>query len=153
MLRRSPLKRNKPLASGGPLRRSPIRRVSEKRLAELKRYWARIPGFLAEHPVCQIWLAEHGFTEADLTKDPAGQWCVRIEVPDLTQPIAVGARAPLKEIRLLPAPRSEVVHHRNKRRGARLLDESEWIAASRRGHGQVEGGKAWARQKGYLRPF
>lgn len=50
-------------------------------------------------------------------------------------------------------PRSTEIHHRNKTRGERKLDERFWMAASRYYHDQVEHELAKARQDGFVLPF
>ena len=50
-------------------------------------------------------------------------------------------------------PLATQVHHRDKRRWARLLDESQWLAVSRQAHRQIEDSLEWARANGYLRDF
>lgn len=145
----------------GPLKRSAkaiqrkawMPRISKTRLIELREYTHLRRIFLTDHPVCQVWLSEHGFTEMDLTRDQAGEWAVRIAVPDLTQRISSGCRPPIKEIRFLPAPLSEEVHHKNKRRKAMLLRQEFWMAVSTRAHRWIELHKDEARKRGYLLNF
>lgn len=118
-----------------PLRRSsPLRRVSTCRRQQLRHYETRRVEFLREHPYCQFWLAEHGIAE-ELAIRRHGILRLRPGVPPLH------------------VPRSSTVHHRNKRRGARLLDEREWMAVSWTSHRAIEAGKRWARERGYLRAF
>jgi hypothetical protein len=50
-------------------------------------------------------------------------------------------------------PLATQVHHRNKRRGADLLDQTEWLAVSASAHHRIENDKAWARAQGYLLNF
>lgn len=116
-----------------PLRRfTPLRRISLRRSQELAIYWPRRELFLARHPYCQLWLAEHGMAEAEASAFEG--WVI------------VGGR-------LWRVPRSRQVHHRDKRRGNRLLDETEWMAISPAGHDRLENHKTWARASGYLRAF
>lgn len=118
-----------------PLRRqSPLRRVSPRRREQLRLYELRRPGFLREHPYCQLWLAEHGVRE-----DHAIRQRGLLRFGPGLPPIFV--------------PRSSTVHHYAKRRGARLLDERFWMAVSWPGHRAIENDKQWARQRGYLAPF
>ena len=123
------MKRGRPLA-----RRTPLRRRSPRRRQEDGVYALRQALFLAEHPWCQGWLAERGLTEADLRRGGG-----LIRVADHTG--------------LVKPPASTVVHHRNKRRGARLNDTRFWMALSGPFHARVEANKGWARARGYLLPF
>jgi hypothetical protein len=54
---------------------------------------------------------------------------------------------------LIPTLRATQIHHKNKCRGARLNDTSEWMAISYAGHRLIEDNKGWARANGYLRDF
>jgi hypothetical protein len=47
-------------------------------------------------------------------------------------------------------PIATQIHHRNKGRGARLLDERWWMAISSEIHDRIEGNKDWARKIGLL---
>ena len=114
-------------------RRSPIRRISVRRASELGVYRLRHALFLEAHPFCQLFLAEHGIEERLV--------------------IAQNGFVRLPGGRLIRVPRASMVHHRNKRRGSRLLDESEWIAVSFSGHERIERRKRWARRTGFLRNF
>lgn len=117
-----------------PVRRTPLRRISLRRQTELRLYGARCAQFLAEHPFCQVWLEERGFDEK------------RVMAANgfVFDPIVR---------RHLRAPRATTIHHRNKRRGSRLLDERHWMAVSWSGHRQIEANKQWARTRGYLCKF
>lgn len=46
------------------MKRSPLRRISTRRLAETWLYRYRCQQFLLAHPYCQVWLAEHGVAES-----------------------------------------------------------------------------------------
>jgi hypothetical protein len=115
------------------LKRSRLRRISARRLFETDLYRYRVRLFLLKHPYCQVWLAERGIEE-EWAKAQNGLVCgtdgVRMVVPLATQ-----------------------VHHRNKRRGADLLDQTEWLAVSREAHAWIENHKDWARARGFLRDF
>jgi hypothetical protein len=115
-----------------PLRRAPLARVSLRRLQELALYWERRRRFLREHPFCEFWLACRGVTQAEAIA--ARGWVCRHGV-------------------WRRAPRSSEVHHRDKRRGGRLLDETQWLAVSRRAHRFIEEHKGAARALGFLRPI
>lgn len=110
-----------------------LRPMSERRLRESQLYRYRIRQFLLVHPYCQVWLAEH-----HLTEDDAKHLRGLVRLSDGTQ---------------VSIPLSTQVHHRNKRRGADLLDQSEWLAVSREAHERIENNKTWARAQGYLRIF
>jgi hypothetical protein len=115
-------------------RYAPMRRISARRALQSDAYSERQAQFLREHPYCQVWLAERGIPER----------------------MAIEQRGTLRfgpGVSPVFVPRSQVVHHRNKRRGARLLDEAEWMAVSHSAHRRIEENKAWARERGYLRPF
>lgn len=116
------------------LRRTPLRRISSRRLDEQAEYRIRSAAFLLAHPYCQVWLTERGIDERVAIRCSG--------VLDFGPGVS----------RVL-VPRSRTVHHRNKRRGPRLLDESEWMAVSWAAHQRIENNKAWARERGYLRPF
>jgi len=45
------------------------------------------------------------------------------------------------------------VHHRNKARGARLLDQRWWMAVGPQYHEEIETRKEWARKVGLLLPL
>jgi len=98
----------------------------------LTRYRERQRRFLREHPFCEFWLACRGATQAEAI---AARGWVRCN--------GVWRRA----------LRSSEVHHRDKRRGNRLLDETQWLAVSRRSHRWIEEHKRAARESGFLRPF
>lgn len=115
-------------------RQTPIRRVSLRRLEQLTAYIARRTRFLRQHPYCQLWLAEH-----DIPEEYAIVLCGRVPLP--------GALV------LCAVPRSHTIHHRDKRRGERLLDERFWMAVSRGAHRRIEENKSWARASGYLQQF
>lgn len=118
-----------------PLQRSvSLRRVSRRRRGELRRYGPRRRQFLRDHPYCQLWLAENGISE---THAIAQRGVLRF-----------GPGSPPVYV-----PRSATIHHRNKRRGARLLDERFWMAVSWTGHRIIEQRKDWARDHAYLTQF
>jgi len=110
------------------MKRSPLRRVSKKRVKVNAEYMRRREKFLFAHPYCQWWLNRHGFTESDvnnfvIVKD--GTWC---EVPAATE-----------------------VHHR-KGRGKYLLDESTWLAVSNRGHRWIHDHTKESYDQGFMLP-
>lgn len=115
------------------MKRSPLKRLSDRRLVETDLYRYRIKRFLLDHPYCQAWLAEHGVSE-EIALTQNG-------VVTLTNGIRVSI------------PLATEVHHKNKRRGADLLDQTHWLAVSTPYHRQIEENKAWARAQGYLLHF
>ena len=110
-----------------------MKRITNERASERRQYGKQVAAYLEAHPWCQIWIASRGLDETKLIGD-AG-WC----------------NGPKGE--LICAPRSTQIHHRNKCRGARLLDERWWMAAAPASHDFVERYKSWARDEGYLLPF
>jgi hypothetical protein len=50
-------------------------------------------------------------------------------------------------------PLSTEIHHKNKRRGADLLEPHFWLAVSQDAHRRIEENKAWARAECYLLDF
>jgi hypothetical protein len=147
-MKRSPMKRSsKPLA-----RRTRMPRVKPERLADLKIYWKRVPVFLEEHPFCQWYMAELGLNESELLQCQ-GLYHYATEIgirydKDLGRVACFAGRFLFAYV-----PRSEVVHHKNKRRGARLLDEKDWQADSRFGHDAIELNLKEARAKGHSLNF
>lgn len=128
------------------LRRTRLAPISKRRRRQSDQYRKLRAAFLAAHPDCQVWLAEHGKTEADVKFNPlTGDRFV-------LEPVWSTTLFRYVEIRV-PVPASEEIHHVNKRRGDRLNDTSEWLAVSRRYHREIERNKAWARAKGYLKDF
>ncbi len=115
------------------MKRTALRRLSPRRLLETDLYRFRARQFLLKHPYCQVWLAEHALTETTLIA--TGGTITRPDQPPLIAPLATQ------------------VHHRNKRRGADLLDETEWLAVSASAHTHLETHKSWARARSYLRDF
>lgn len=114
------------------LKRTPLRKASERRLIELGYYAERHRRFLLQHPYCQVWLAEHGVAEEAV--------------------IAAGGLVRLRPGEELTAvPLATQVHHQNKRRFEMLIDERFWLAVSREAHERIERNKGWARASGYLR--
>jgi hypothetical protein len=142
MKRGGPLKRSTPLRRGGRLNPISIRRQDE-----LDLYCRLREIFLAEHPFCQWWLAETGFTEAQAI---AGKGVI-IEAKDG----AVHASMPKDFVggRILYVPAAREIHHKAKRRGKMLNDTSFWMAVSVTGHDWIEQHKDEARRKGYLLNF
>lgn len=111
---------------------APLRRLSARRLEEDRLYQYRRKCFLLAHPYCQVWCAEHGVGEAVAIRQ--------------------GGRLPLAGA-IVSVPLATEIHHTNKRRGADLLDQQQWLAVSQAAHRRIEDHKAWARAQGYLRDF
>ena len=114
------------------MKRTPLRRISARRLNENDYYLYRRRRFLDLHPYCQVWLAEHGHAEV-----------AAIEGGGVVEQDGNRTLIPL----------STEIHHANKRRGSDLLDEANWLAVSADAHRRIEHDKAWARARGFLRPF
>ncbi len=105
-----------------------IPRITDERAAQRRLYNLRRLRYLAEHPFCQIVIACRGLDEAAVI---AGKgWVSGFKVP-----------------------RANQIHHRNKARHERLLDERWWMSASVDGHNYVEMHKRWARENGFLLPM
>lgn len=121
MLRRTPLRRHS----------KRIRKVSQKRADQLKEYYAARSRFLSDHPICMVWLVEHGFTNVHTILDSSS----------------------VVMFHKMGAPNATEIHHANKRHGARLLDETHWWSVCRAAHERIENNKAWARAKGFLLNF
>jgi hypothetical protein len=127
MLRKTPMKR------GGFLRRtSMLSTASRSRKAQRVQYGRKAAEYLIAHPFDQIWIALRSLDEYLV--------------------IAVDGFVLVKG-QLCRCPRSDQIHHRNKRNGERLTDERWWIATSRGSHEVVEQRKDWAREVGLLLPI
>lgn len=48
------------------------------------------------------------------------------------------------------APRATDIHHKNKRHGARLNDETHWLAVCREEHEWIHRNPSEARERGWL---
>lgn len=112
------------------MKRTRLNRISARRLLETDLYCYRIRQFLLLHPYCQVWLAENNIPESHAIQSGG--------VVTLT----TGSR--------VSVPLATQVHHMNKRRGADLLNETQWLAVSSVYHREIEEYKTWARAKGYL---
>lgn len=124
-------------------RKKPIRRVSKKRAADMKKYSALRKQFLADRPLCDVWCAENGW----IWHSPG-----HYEHPPFR------AIYPAEHLLATTADRSEEVHHR-ARRGKNYLNTDTWLAVSSRNHKRIEGqstyagkpyGMSWARASGFL---
>jgi hypothetical protein len=114
------LKRNK------PLRRTPLKRVSKKRKADMATYSRLRKEFLAQWPVCFVWWREN---MAHL-----------MSYDVLCISVVRGARN--------PCPATDV--HHAKKRGKHYLDVSSWLALSRENHQRIHDNPSWARANGLL---
>lgn len=121
----------------------PMKRVSDKRRGQLRIYGPRAKRFLEDHQICQVWLKENGWKESW----PEAGWYYRLD--EETFPLATTNRL----VNVFNAPRSTQVHHKDKRRGARLNDETKWLAVCSKNHRRIEDNKAWARANGFLEDF
>ena len=143
MLRRSPLRRGT-----ASLKRTPIRRVSTKRAAQLREYSTRREAYLARNPVCEVWLRENNWRVAKI--GPMGVvWYERATIQGIDV-VEVNATILFQNWR---APVSTEIHHTNKRRGEMLNDEIHWLAVCHANHERIENNKAWARREGFLLNF
>lgn len=113
-----------------------MRRERPERTAQRLEYYERRRAYLKAHPYCQIFIEVHSMIEKEV-----------VECFGVARGTLCGDRC------WLTAPKATTIHHRNKRRGQRLNDESEWMSASRFWHDEVERNKAWARSLGLLRNF
>lgn len=123
-----------------------MRRERPERTAQRLEYYERRRVYLKAHPYCQIFIEVHRMNEESVIKGNG-------TAPGTFVPLPWAPIVPECPTMLIRVPRSEVIHHRNKRRGKRLNDESEWMAASRHWHDCVEEYKSWARELGLLRNF
>ncbi len=127
-MKRTPLKRGTKRIR----RRTPLRYKSARQKLADEDYAVARKAYLLEHPWCMIWIAMHGLEEKEVIR--RGGWC------------QVNGR-------LTKAPRASEVHHRNKCRRTRKLDQRWWMASCPGSHDYVEDNKAWARAEGYLLPL
>lgn len=118
-------------------RNKPLRKMSKRRQAESKEYMHKRAIFLAEHPVCQLWCAENGWTQV------GGVYAQGIGEHERF-------RSAQELIIRYGAPESSEVHHKNGRNGKNYLDEKTWMACCTAGHRKIEANKSWARANGYL---
>lgn len=146
MKRHKPMKRTGFLKRGGFLKRTGrISPISKRRRKEVSAYGPAARAFLEAHPICQVWLAENGWREEKFA----------IGVYAETNPLGGVALCGSGDflIRNFGAPPSTEVHHKNKRRGKMLLDQTHWLAVCRENHERIEQNKAWARANGFLENF
>lgn len=122
------------------MKRTPISRVSKKMRAKKAIYRPLADAYLKKHFLCMIDLAEH---DLDPTIGPvvhegrilAGKW----------------VKGTLLWLPANHIQRSRDVHHKAGRLGANLIDQSTWMAVSRRNHDRIHQNPGWARAMGYLK--
>jgi hypothetical protein len=118
-----------------------MRQVSPRRARENARYRRLEAKYLADHPLCQIFLARHRIDEATV----------------LSVYYDLYARYPGSVIATawngLNIPQSTQVHHRNKRDRTRLNRMEYWMAGSAGEHQWTEDHKDEARAIGILCPI
>ena len=126
--------------------RTPIAKISDRRAAERRQYAKARARYLADHPVCELWLYENGWRLI-----PS---CIGLGIA-YEFACSAGGMITLWPRDLLShgAPRSSEIHHRAKSHGKRLLDERWWMAVCRASHDKIENNKSWARSEGYLLPI
>lgn len=107
------------------MKRSPIRRVSNKRAAALRQYSKLRKAYLLLHPFCEATIKLEGVSEEEVIK--WGGWLM-------------GKRYPY----------AAEIHHRARRYGSRLNDTTRWLAVSREIHERIHREPKWARANGLL---
>jgi len=122
------------------MKRTPIRRVSVKHAREMKEYTRLRDQFMADRPVCEVWLSDHLWqTVVDRNGRPTGEYCRGSYVT-----------VPAEHLLAFGAPRSEELHHREGR-GKNYLKVSSWLAVSAQAHRRIHGSPSWARANGFLK--
>lgn len=107
------------------MKRTPLRRVSKKRSAQLREYSKLIKIYKEAHPFCEATIKLKGLDEAEVIAND-GRYFDGV------------------------VPRSTEIHHVAKRYGSRLNDTSKWMAICREMHERIEQNKSWARENGLL---
>jgi len=109
--------------------------VSAQRTVQLRAYSGLRKQFLADHPICQVWLVEHGWEQLkpSLFSHKPSQ-----RVLDAYDMLITGA------------PAATEVHHKNGRTGERLNDFAHCMAVSRSSHEWIHANATKARAKGFL---
>jgi hypothetical protein len=126
-----------------PIRRTPLKRVSDSRRAEMKEYAAKRAVFLAKFFLCQVELKERGF---DWTVPPQDKGD-RILVAHIVSRSA--GHVVWVDVSPTSFTRSRDVHHMDGR-GKNYLNEATWLAVSRANHNRIGNQPSWARARGYL---
>jgi hypothetical protein len=146
MIRHTPLLRKRPVAKkASTLRRTHLKPVSAKRKREAKEYAKLRAEFLANRPICEVWLKENGWTQIKF----AGPWESCYQRNSTTTPGKVNIVGP-DYLLTEGAPQSRDLHHAAKR-GRNYLNVATWMAVSRKNHERIEGNRKWARQMGFLK--
>ena len=117
------------------LRRTRLPAISKRRASQRAAYRRSEAIFLEAHPYCQVTIFRWSLNEAQVIADNGTGW--------------IGTH----NIHAVHVPRATQVHHRNKARGIRLLDERWWMATCAGQHDAIEREKGWAREVGLLLPF
>lgn len=125
------------------MKRTPLRRVSAKRSRELPQYTRLRAAFMAERPVCEVWLKEHGFWQ---DRDRNGVLMDQFSKTGLLGPFS----CPSSHLFAIGAPRSTECHH-IQGRGKNYLNVSTWLAVSAEAHRRIHSQPSWARANGFLK--
>ena len=125
-----------------------MRRMSKKRSGQVKIYGLKARAFLQKHLVCQVWLKDNNWRENSVC---GGIFYERVFDHEGIRHVETRSASFLIEV--IGAPRSTQVHHKDKRRGARLNDETKWLAVCAENHRRIEDNKSWARANGFLEDF
>lgn len=113
------------------MKRTPIKRVSSKRSAQLREYSRLRKEYLEKHKYCQAFMKINGIDEAEV--------------------IAKGGRYTAHPFRWeREVPLATDIHHVGHRYGSRLNDTSKWLAISREFHERIHAEPSWARENGLL---
>lgn len=126
-----------------PIRRTRLKRVSDRRREEMKEYAAKRRAFLAKFFLCQVELKERGFDWTVPPQDKGDRILIAHMISRSYGEIVWVDVSPTS------FTRSRDVHHM-ARRGANYLNEETWLAVSRRNHDRIEREPSWARKHGYL---
>lgn len=108
------------------IRRTPIRKVSKKRVKVNREYMKLRAEYLKLHPYCEWYMAEHGINERDALEHQG--WYLNGRIP-----------------------MAQDIHHK-RGRGKYLLDPSHFMAVSRLGHESIHHNVADSYAKGYMLP-
>jgi hypothetical protein len=125
-----------------PLRRKTrLRSESPKRRAQRQDYTKLRRQYLADNPICEVWLRENGWQKIarHIYEKQTGHFTFTRGPNGLTEENK--------------APAATEIHHMNKRHGTRLCDTTHFLAVCRANHDRIENNKAWARREGFLLNF
>jgi hypothetical protein len=118
-------------------RKTPLKKISERRIEESKQYFILRENFLKNHPLCMVDLFELGY-------DPKAKCIVEKEVAWIYVEPNYHV-VPINRIN----PATEI-HHGSKR-GKNYLKTETWWAVCRKNHERIENNKSWARSVGFLK--